>query len=151
MKAKTSDNKIKIQRFWLAVASREHVLRGVAQGFAQFCHGKLAPARRVSQGDGLIYYSSKETYSPKQLCQKFTAIGFIANEAPYQVEMAPGFCPYRRDVRYVKSHEAEIRQLIIRLEFIKDKIHWGKEMRFGFLEIPGKDFDLIASAMAVKS
>ena len=28
--------------YWIAVASREHVRRGVAGGFAQVCHGKPA-------------------------------------------------------------------------------------------------------------
>ena len=27
-------------RYWIAVASREHVMLGVDAGFAQVCHGK---------------------------------------------------------------------------------------------------------------
>ena len=34
------------QRFWVGVAAREHVLRGVEGGFVQFGHGKLAPPKR---------------------------------------------------------------------------------------------------------
>ena len=31
------------RRYWIGVACREHVGRGVAGGFAQLCHGKAAP------------------------------------------------------------------------------------------------------------
>lgn len=42
---------------WLGVVSRAHVQRGVSGGFAQVCHGKAAPLRRMQTGDWLIYYS----------------------------------------------------------------------------------------------
>ncbi len=43
-------------RYFIGVASREHVRVGVEGGFAQFSHGKLSPARRLSKGDWVIYY-----------------------------------------------------------------------------------------------
>ncbi len=39
---------------WLAVASREHVKRGIAGGFAQVCHGKPGPLKQMSQAIGLF-------------------------------------------------------------------------------------------------
>jgi len=62
-------------RYWIGVASREHVRLGVKGGFAQFNHGKLAPARRPSQGDWVIYYSPKLKFGEAQPCRKFVAIG----------------------------------------------------------------------------
>jgi hypothetical protein len=38
-------------QYWSTVASKEHVDAGVEQGIAQFCHGKLGPAKRVNEGD----------------------------------------------------------------------------------------------------
>lgn len=46
-------------KFWIGVACKEHVENGVTLGICQFCHGKSAPAKRLSQGDFVIYYSSK--------------------------------------------------------------------------------------------
>lgn len=40
---------------------------------------------------------------------------------------------------------AEIRPLIERLSFIQDKTHWGYAFRYGHLEIPRADFELIAA------
>ncbi|GAB4226009.1 MAG: hypothetical protein Tsb0021_01550 [Chlamydiales bacterium] len=30
-------------RYWIAVASKKHVQKGVLEGFAQVCHGKKGP------------------------------------------------------------------------------------------------------------
>lgn len=55
-------------------------------GICQFCHGKSAPAKRLSHGDFVIYYSSKITMAGSDLYQKFTAIEVI-DDAPYQVKI----------------------------------------------------------------
>ena len=34
-------------RYWIGVASRDHVMRGVAGGFCQLGHGKAAPVKRL--------------------------------------------------------------------------------------------------------
>lgn len=44
-------------RYWIGVASREHVKAAEAGGFCQFCHGRGALVRKLSAGDGVIYYS----------------------------------------------------------------------------------------------
>lgn len=64
-----------MKRYWIGIASKEHVKMGVAGGFSQLCHGKAQPLRRMAVGDGLIYYSAKETFGTDVLCQQFTAIG----------------------------------------------------------------------------
>ena len=135
------------QRFWVGVACRQHVLGGKAGGFAQFCHGKLGPARRPRVGDGIVYYSAKEAMDSPAICQKFTALGVLADDHPIQVEQFPGFEPWRRSVDWKDLGEAEIRPLIGSLDFIQDKAHWGSPFRFGFLEISADDYNLIEAAM----
>ena len=49
----------KSAKFWIGVACKEHVEKSVKLGICQFCHGKSAPAKRLSRGDFVIYYSSK--------------------------------------------------------------------------------------------
>ncbi len=36
-------------KYWIGTVSQEHVLRGVAGGFCQVCHGKAAPLNAASQ------------------------------------------------------------------------------------------------------
>lgn len=135
------------KRYWIGVASKEHVKTGVAGGFSQLCHGKAQPLRRMAVGDGLIYYSSREKFGEPALCQQFTAIGEVTGSEVYPFEMLPGFVPYRRDIRFLDAADVSIRPLIDKLSFIKDKTHWGYAFRFGHLEIPRADFELIASEM----
>lgn len=44
-------------RYWIGVASHEHVQRVVRGGFAQVCRGKIGTLKYMFEGDGLIYYS----------------------------------------------------------------------------------------------
>jgi hypothetical protein len=137
-------------RYWVGSASRDHVAAGAAGGFAQLSHGRSEPLRRMRPGDGLVYYSGRESFGGTALCQRFTAIGTIAGEDVYRVEMAAGFHPWRRDVRFLAAQEAPIRPLIPHLTFLPDKTHWGFPFRRGHLEIPEADFRRIAAAMGVQ-
>ncbi len=134
-------------RYWIGVASKYHVQRGVIGSFCQLCHGKSQPLKRMAVGDWIIYYSPKEFYEKTTPCQKFTAIGQVIGSEVYTVEMIPGFTPHRRDIRFLEADDAPIRPLLEQLSFIKDKSKWGYVFRFGHLEIPKADFELIAAAM----
>ena len=108
-------------RYWIGVASKNHVSRGVADGFCQLCHGKAQPLKRMSVGDWIVYYSPKEIFEKSTPCQKFTAIGEVVGTEVYPFEMSPGFIPHRRDIRFLKSEDVPIRPLLDQLSFIKDK------------------------------
>lgn len=134
-------------RYWIGVAAKEHVARGVAGGFCQLCHGKAQPLKRMSKDDWIIYYSSKEMFAGKTLCQQFTAIGRVLDDEVYSFEMTPEFTSFRRDIDFLPSDAVDIRPLIPQLEFIKDKNHWGYNFRFGHFEIAQHDFELISQKM----
>ena len=134
-------------RYWIGVASKDHVARGATGGFCQLGHGKAAPLKRMAAGDWIVYYSSKFSLERDELCQQFTAIGQIMGAAPYLFEMSPTFAPYRRDVQFKKSKDAAIRPLLAELDFIMDKTRWGYAFRFGHFEIQRADFERMAMAM----
>jgi hypothetical protein len=118
-------------RFWIGVASRDHVRRGVAGGFCQLGHGKSAPIRRLAPGDWIAYYSPRESFPDGAPLQAFTAIGEVQPGEPYAVDMGEGFVPTRRDVRF------------------RAKPSWGAVFRRGLVEVTGDDFARIAAAMGV--
>jgi predicted RNA-binding protein len=137
-------------KHWVNTISRDHVRRGVAGGFTQAGHGKASGLRRLSPGDWLVFYSPKTSLEGGEALQAFTAIGRVADDDElYQVEMSPGFVPWRRNVEFLACVEAPIRPLIDELSFIKDKRRWGYVFRFGLFEIPADDFTRIRRAMAV--
>ena len=138
------------QRFWIGTVSKEHVDRGRAGGFAQVCHGKQTPLKRMQLGDTLVYYSPNNRYGEKTPYQCFTALGVILDKPVYQVEMSSDFIPYRRDVRYLQTKDAPIRSLIPQLDFIKDKNKWGYVFRFGVVQISRADLIAIAESMELE-
>jgi hypothetical protein len=139
-----------VSRSWIAVASAEHVRLGREAGFMQVGHGKIAPLRRIHQGDRLAYYSPTEALGGKDRFQAFTAIGIVAAGEPYQIAMAGGFRPFRRGVRWLAAHETPIRDLLDELALTKGKRHWGSQFRFGLVAIGDSDFDVIAAAMGAR-
>jgi hypothetical protein len=142
-------------RFWLGVVQREHVLRGVAGGFAQVNHGVKAPLMRMGAADGFVYYSPKTDYPDGDALKEFTAIGRIADDDVFQVTQGPmmtgpagDFRPWRRRVEW--EHDAvsaPIRPLLAVLDFTRDDPNWGYQLRRGLIEISRHDFDLIRRQM----
>lgn len=135
------------RKYWMLVASKNHVIRGVQQGIAQACHGKAHPLKRMSINDGVIYYSPKLEFQGNVSCQQFTAIGFVSGSEVYSYDMGNGFIPYRRDIKYISAEPTKIKPLIDKLQFVTDKKQWGYKFRFGVFEISEADFQLIANNM----
>jgi hypothetical protein len=133
-------------RNWVAVASADHVAIGRRDGFMQVCHGKPGPLSRVQPGDLVAYYSPRDQMRGGAARQAFTALGRVCDGAPYQVTMAPGFHPFRRDVAWFATRDAPIRPLLDRLSW--GGPNWGYRLRSGLFEVPDSDMDLIATAMA---
>ncbi len=134
-------------KYFLIVASKDHILNGVKGGFAQACHGKRDPMSKPQKGDWIVYYSSKELFESNKPFQKFTAIGQIIDDMSEQHVTSENFKPYRRKVDFKKSRDTEIRPLLEKLSFIKNKDKWGFYLMSGFLEISKHDFEIIKTAM----
>lgn len=139
-----------MSKYWMAVASADHTRRGKTGGFMQVNHGKAAPLRRISPGDGLIYYSPSAAYQAKDGLMSFTTIGIVADGEIYPGEMG-GWTAFRRDVHYFDAQEIQIKPLLDQLDFTRDKAKWGYQLRFGLFEISQHDFELIAGAMGAQS
>ncbi|WP_379092547.1 EVE domain-containing protein [Pedobacter sp. UC225_65] len=137
-------------KYWMIVASKDHVKNGIAEGIAQACHGKASPLRRMHKGDFIIYYSGKQTMGQSQQCQQFTAIGKVADEQTYEFQVSEDFCPSRRNIDFLPSKDISILPLIAELDFIRNKKSWGYPFRFGFFEIKRHDFELISSQMLIQ-
>jgi hypothetical protein len=135
------------ERYWITVASKDHVERGVGGGFMQANHGKPGPLRKLHISDWVIFYSPKVTYEGDQKLQAFTAIGQICGRDVYQHKISDNFTPYRRDVHFYSCREVPFIPLIAQMQFIINKKAWGYHFRFGFFEIGKTDFELIRSKM----
>jgi len=139
------------QTYWVSTISRDHVRLSVEGGFTQAGHGKASGLKRLKADDWLVYYSPKTSLRDGEPLQAFTAIGRVFDEDLYQVEQAPGFTPWRRNIEFVRGIEAPIRPLIDQLSFIKNKRRWGYMFRVGLFKIPQADFAVISQAMTVEN
>jgi len=134
---------MKPRRFWVIVASKEHVMLGVKGGFAMANHGRRSGLARMHAGDRIVYYSPKVSYGGNEMLHAFTALGEVADDAIIQVEMAPDFVPFRRRITYLYTGEVRIEPLVPDLTFIHNKKSWGYIFKFGLLQIPEEDFQRI--------
>jgi EVE domain len=136
-------------KYWVIVASKDHVKTGISDGIAQACHGKSSPLKRMKKGDFLLYYSGKQTMGKNEKCQEFTALGQVIDDETYEVQISENFCPSRRNIKFSQCIDTSILPLINDLQFIENKKSWGYPFRFGFFEINKHDFDLISSKMLI--
>lgn len=133
---------------WLAVVSRAHVRRGVADGFAQVCHGKAPPLRRLEPGDWLVYYSPSMEMGGAPL-RAFTAIGRVEDDRVFAFDMGGGFVPFRRRVCYLDAREAPLSPLVAELDLCAAR-SWGMALRRGLLPLSLGDLAVVARAMGVR-
>lgn len=78
-------------KYWVIVASKDHVLKGVKEGFCQACHGKKAPLARMKERDWVVFYSSKKEFGKSETLQTFTAIGQVKDDNVYEFQMSGTF------------------------------------------------------------
>src|SRR5690348_8876260 len=62
------------RRYWIGVASNDHVVNAVNEGFVQLSHGKAGPVERLHPGDAFVWYSPRTAYPAGPPLQAFTAI-----------------------------------------------------------------------------
>jgi hypothetical protein len=134
-------------RYWLGVVQRDHVLRGVAGGFAQVGHGARAPLAAMRGSDGFVFYSPRSSSPDGERLQQFTAVGRIADDEVYQVASGD-VRPWRRRVDWDRDAvAAPIRPLLRSLDFTRGRSDWGCQLRRGAIELSRHDFELIRRQM----
>ena len=134
-------------KYFIIVASKDHVQVGKKNGVAQAGHGRKDLVSKLSKGDWIVYYAAKDKLEEGKPYQKFVAICQVADDEPHQPDVKSGFKPFRRTVRYIETGEAEITPLLEKLSFIKNKKRWGFYLIAGFREITKEDFTVIKNAM----
>ncbi|WP_427885628.1 EVE domain-containing protein [Kribbella sp. GL6] len=139
-----------MQRAWLGVVSADHTQRAVQGGFIQLNHGKRYGVARLRRGDGFAIYSPTEQYREKQPLRAFTALGVVADDAPYQAEpMSMGergtIQPWRRRIEFLPVHRAMLRDVDLELT---RRPNWGYQLRRGLVPLEVADFEALLSTMA---
>jgi predicted RNA-binding protein len=123
------------------ISFREKVI-----GFAQ---SKAAILMSFKPGDLVTVYVSRESLSSNKRIGKFIGAATIKGES-YQ-SSAPlwnhGIFPLRIGIEPLSQKCSEIKPLIQRLRFIKNKTNWGATFLPGIIKIEQEDFDAILECM----
>lgn len=136
-----------MNRYWIALASYEHVNMSISGGFACVAHGKKKPLEAMKSGDGLIYYSPTEIFGVKKPLQKFTALCIVEDAEPYEAEISPGVLVWKQVVDYKPTQSISVKDHLNELTFIKNKQFWGMSFRRSVFSISKEDFVHIAHHM----
>lgn len=138
--------------FWIGVACRDHVKRGVEGGFAQLGHGKHSAVKNLKCGDWIAYYSPTSEMGGGDKVQAFTYIGRVTSNEAYQVEQSEKFHPWRVDVEFEQdAEEAPVRPLLEDLDLTRGRgSKWGMAFRAAKVKATDADLLVIATAMGVR-
>ncbi|MGW5187793.1 EVE domain-containing protein [Kribbella sp. NPDC004138] len=140
-----------LNRAWLGVVSADHTQRAVDGGFIQLNHGKRYGVARLRKGDGFAIYSPTERYGEKTPLRAFTALGVVADDAPYQAEpMSMGargtIEPWRRRIEFLPVRRAALRDFELKLT---RQANWGYQLRRGLVPLDPDDFAVLREAMSI--
>lgn len=135
------------RRFWVGVATADHVAEARAGGFCAVSHGSRT-VERFAEGDGVALYATRASMSSSEPVQRFMAIGEVGEGLGWSTERNGRVLRLRPAV-WRESLSVEVRPLLPQLSFVADKEKWGMAFRRGRFEIPAQDFALIAEAMGL--
>ncbi len=127
---------------WIAVISRAHARIAAGSGFLQVCHGKAAPLRRTAAGDEVFIYCPREAMGAGEVLKRIEFRCTFDDDRVYQVEQAPGFKPFRKDVTFDPGFVGVAIHDVGGLDLTADP-HWGMRARQGFFQISPEDAGLL--------
>ncbi|KPN61549.1 EVE domain-containing protein [Aliiroseovarius crassostreae] len=131
---------------WIAVISRAHARIAAQSGFLQVCHGKAAPLRRTSAGDEVFIYCPREEMRGGAQLKRVEYRCTFNDDRVYQVEQAPGFTPFRKDVTFDTGFAGRPIHDVPGLELTANP-NWGMLARRGFFEISAHDAGLLRASL----
>ena len=132
-------------KHWIAVVSRDHAQIAARSGFLQVNHGKSAPLDRTSAGDEVFIYCPRSGMRAGEVLKRVEFRCVIENDTVYQVEQAPGFKPFRKDVRFDTEFQGIPIGDVQGMELTANP-HWGMLARRGFFEIGAHDAALLRAS-----
>ena len=132
--------------YWLGVASRSHIQRGMSLGIAQIGHGKREGLAKMHRGDWIIYYAPRHELGDSTLLQHFVAIGEIEDDTVWQADEGD-FKPWRRRVQYRQPvQEVPVTDVRDALDLTQGA-NWGYQLRRGLIPLSAHDFATLSAAM----
>src|SRR5262249_46003842 len=114
-----------------------------------FAESKSAILKSFAPGDLIVFYVSRESLSSTKRIGKFIGLAEVISQSYHSA--APiwnnGLFPQRIDIEPFSEKYCDVKALLIRLRFNKNKGNWGATFLSGILKIPHDDFETIRENM----
>ena len=135
-------------KHWIAVISLAHARIAAASDFLQVCHGKEKPLQATRAGDEVFIYCPRTEMRAGEVIKSVVFRCVFNDDKIYQVEQAPGFSPFRKDVRFDHNFQPVPIKDVAGLELTRNP-NWGMLARRGFFEITAHDAGLLRNREGV--
>ena len=129
-------------RYYLFNGSYDHLMNGIENGFVQQRYKNRF--NNVIKGDYVVFYATRLNYHTKVPYRKFIGIGRISDDQIIEVPHGANMY-YRMMVNFKKYKERDLKSIIRKLSFIKNKKYYGMYFIRGKREITKEDYDVIAA------
>lgn len=140
-----------VPRYWVVVASADHVRSAVEGGFVQAGHGRRSPVEEFDRGDWIACYAPREQMRAGVAVQAFIAIGEVTDDQFSAIDRGAIGTHHRRRVAWrTRAKPALIRLILDQLSFTRDRTSWGLAFRRSLFAVSSDDFQIIAEAMGVE-
>lgn len=132
-------------KHWIAVISLNHAKIAAQSGFLQVCHGRPGPLKNTSAGDEVFIYCPRQEMGKGIVLKSIEFRCVFKDDNVYQVEQAPGFTPFRKDVDFDDNFQGIAIHDVLGLELTANP-KWGVLARRGFFEISTHDAALLRAS-----
>src|SRR6266498_2754039 len=129
--------------YWIICMTEDNVRISLAERMIGFGEHRKTRAKAFKVGDLLVFYASKESLTSLKSVGKLIGLATIKGDS-YQASEPlwnNGMFPVRVKIEPFSDKSCDIRSLIQKLGFIKNKAKWGSALMPGIIRIAKEDFE----------
>jgi len=141
---------------WVVVLAEAEGLRWVLERSRMaWTEASATRAARIRPGDRLVLYVARGAFhNPTRDESRLVALAEVTTPVrrlPRPVQLAGRTfvvgCDLRFEARLPERAGVPVRPLVPRLSFVRRKDVWGQYFRSGLVEVPARDFEVLAEAV----
>jgi predicted RNA-binding protein len=134
---------------WIVCITNDNLRISLKEKVIGFAETKSSVLKSFEPGDLVVFYVSRESLSSTKRIGKFIGLAEVVSQSYHSLEPIwnHGVFPQRIDIEPVSEKSCDVKTLLDRLRFIKNKANWGASFLSGILRIPHDDFDTIRENM----
>jgi predicted RNA-binding protein len=139
--------------YWIVCITEDNLKIALAKGLIGFVASKASLVSAFRPGDLLTFYIPRESLSSNKYVRRIIGTAEVVSDRFSSKDplWENGIFPERVRIKVLSGDSCDIRPIIRRLDFIKNKIHWGASLLTGIRKITEHDFRVIQNQMRQNS